>query len=56
MKKIYKKIMWGFFDIPRSAFEYASQNEWRITVLIAIIFLYMLFGLLFGYLPSWSVK
>lgn len=56
MKRIYKKIIWGFFGVPKSAFEYASQNEWRITALLAIVFTYMLFGLLFGYLPSWIIK
>ena len=55
MKRIYKKIIWGFFEVPKSAFEYASQNEWRITVLLSFIFIYMLFGLLFGY-RDWETK
>lgn len=56
MKKFYKKIIWGFFSAPRHAAEWAEQNEYRITAVIAISFLYMLLGLLFGYLPSWEIK
>lgn len=54
MKYVYRKVIWGFFTAPRHAAEWAEQNEWRITILIASIFLIMLFGLLFGFLPSVS--
>ena len=54
MKRVYAKIIWGFFTAPRHAADWAEQNEWRITVLIACVFLFILFGLLFGFLPSVS--
>lgn len=56
MKKLYEKIIWRFFSIPRHASDWAAQNEWRISVFIGIILLFMLFGILSGYLHTWEVR
>ena len=54
MKRIYKKIVWAFFTVPKHAADWAEQNEWRITAFLGITYTTVLLLLLFGKLPTWA--
>lgn len=54
MKTILKFIKFTFFTTPRSALEWAQQNEQRLGTLTVVAMVIIVLLMLFGQLPTWT--